>query len=99
MLSKYTFLAPNLIRVSRKGADYAHLITCASPLGFKFSSTYKMLSMYIVNLFGVFLSILFWHQNRARGGGADYSHLYDCPTPYPKSFGPSLDLLDFPLPP
>ena len=27
MLSKYTFLAPNLIRVSGEGADYAHLIT------------------------------------------------------------------------
>ena len=30
MLSKYTFLAPNLIRVSGEGADYAHLITSAS---------------------------------------------------------------------
>ena len=31
MLSKYTFLAPNLIRVSGEGADYAYLITSASP--------------------------------------------------------------------
>ena len=32
MLSKYTFLAPNLIRVSGEGAaDYAHLITSAFP--------------------------------------------------------------------
>ena len=30
MLSKYTFMAPNLIRVSGEGADYAHLITSAS---------------------------------------------------------------------
>ena len=30
MLSKYTFLAPNLIRVSGEGADYGHLITSAS---------------------------------------------------------------------
>ena len=30
MLSKYTFLAPNLIRVRGEGADYAHLITSAS---------------------------------------------------------------------
>ena len=34
MLSKYTFLAPNLIRVSGEGADYAYLITSAYPLGF-----------------------------------------------------------------
>ena len=31
MLSKYTFMAPNLIRVSGEGADYAYLITSASP--------------------------------------------------------------------
>ena len=83
MLSKYTFLAPDLIRVSGEVADYAHLITCASPLGVKFSSTHKMLSMYTVNLFGVLLSILFWHKNRARGGGRL------CPplllSPHPKS--------------
>ena len=30
MLSKYTFLAPNLIRVSGEGADYAYLNTSAS---------------------------------------------------------------------
>ena len=35
MLSKYTFMAPSLIRVSGEGADYAYLITSASPpLGF-----------------------------------------------------------------
>ena len=28
MLSKYTFLAPNLIRVSGEGADYANLNYC-----------------------------------------------------------------------
>ena len=28
MLSKYTFIAPNLIRVSGEGADYAHLNYC-----------------------------------------------------------------------
>ena len=32
MLSKYTFLAPNLIRVSGEGADYAHLITTGPPV-------------------------------------------------------------------
>ena len=31
MLSKYTFMAPSLIRVSEEGADYAYLITSASP--------------------------------------------------------------------
>ena len=31
MLSEDTFLAPNLIRVSGEGADYAYLITSASP--------------------------------------------------------------------
>ena len=34
MLSKYTFMAPSLIRVSGEGADYAYLIASASPLGF-----------------------------------------------------------------
>ena len=82
MLSKYTFLAPDLIRVSGEVADYAHLITCASPLGVKFSSTHKMLSMYTVNLFGVLLSILFGTKTGQGGGRL-------CPplllSPHPKS--------------
>jgi hypothetical protein len=44
MLSKYTFLAPNLIRVSREGADYAHLSYC-SPIPRSFG-----LSMDLLNL-------------------------------------------------
>ena len=31
MLNKYTFSAPNLIRVNGEGADYAYLIASASP--------------------------------------------------------------------
>ena len=39
MLSKYTFMAPNLIRVSGEGADYAYLITSASPPPSDFKTT------------------------------------------------------------
>ena len=45
MLSKYTFLAPNLIRVSGEGADYAHLNYC-SPTPQSFGLSMDLLNLH-----------------------------------------------------
>jgi hypothetical protein len=65
MLSKYTFLAPNLIRVSGEGADYAYLI-CNLLILKRMLSKYTFLAPNLI---------------RVSGEGADYAYLIASASP------------------
>ena len=87
MLSKYTFLAPNLIRVSREGADYAHLITCASPWVLNSLPPIKCYPCILLTYLECFL-VYFFGTKTGQGGGVQIIPTFTTAPP------PTLRVLD-----